>query len=70
MVRLSSADGQEFVVAKEIACQSVLLKNMLEDIGESDEDAIPLPNVSAPILSKGGRDSEGDREELAKLLAC
>ena len=52
MVKLTSSDGQEFTVEKNIACISVLIKNMLEDIGD-DADTIPLPNVSGHILSKG-----------------
>jgi len=30
MVRLTSSDGQEFTISKEVAYQSVLLKNMIE----------------------------------------
>ncbi|KAL2914600.1 SCF ubiquitin ligase complex protein SKP1b [Polyrhizophydium stewartii] len=52
MVKLSSSDGREFVVAKEVACQSVLIKNMLEDLGEDSDAPIPLPNVSGPVLEK------------------
>jgi S-phase kinase-associated protein 1 len=32
------------VIDKEVAERSVLIKNMLEDVGEVDE-AIPIPNV-------------------------
>ena len=52
MVRVQSSDGQEFVISKEVARQSVLIQNMLEDVGDEDT-AIPLPNVSSVILSKG-----------------
>ncbi|EGF79598.1 hypothetical protein BATDEDRAFT_20074 [Batrachochytrium dendrobatidis JAM81] len=52
MVRLSSSDGQEFTVVKEIACQSVLIKNMLEDLGDDEDAAIPLPNVAGTVLAK------------------
>ncbi|KAI8807336.1 Skp1 family, dimerization domain-containing protein [Cladochytrium replicatum] len=52
-VRLTSSDGQDFNVVSEIANQSVLIKNMLEDIGDNaDDNPIPLPNVSASILQK------------------
>ncbi|KAL1917151.1 uncharacterized protein VTP21DRAFT_4807 [Calcarisporiella thermophila] len=50
-VILKSQEGTEFTIDRDIAEKSVLLRNMLEDIGESDA-AIPLPNVSAPILEK------------------
>ena len=53
MVKLTSADGQEFSVPKEVANMSVLIKNMLEDFGEETETPIPLPNVSGQILAKG-----------------
>jgi len=51
MVKVTSSDGQEFIIPKEVASQSVLIKNMLEDIGEA-EHAIPLPNVTGTILQK------------------
>ncbi|OUM66424.1 hypothetical protein PIROE2DRAFT_40807 [Piromyces sp. E2] len=50
-VTLSSSDNQVFTVDKEIAEKSVLLHNMLEDVGESD-NVIPLPNVTGDILKK------------------
>ncbi|KAJ1553907.1 suppressor of kinetochore protein mutant, partial [Cladochytrium tenue] len=31
---------------------SVLIKNMLEDVGDADDQPIPLPNVSGPIMAK------------------
>ncbi|KAI9346204.1 putative negative regulator sulfur controller-3 [Obelidium mucronatum] len=37
---------------KAVAERSVLLKNMLEDVGDSDDSPIPLPNVTAAILKK------------------
>ncbi|KAI9627625.1 hypothetical protein KEM48_012087 [Puccinia striiformis f. sp. tritici PST-130] len=49
MVLLTTSDGEEFKVEREVAFRSVLIKNMIEDIGESDS-AIPLPNVSASVL--------------------
>ncbi|KAJ3102278.1 hypothetical protein HK100_004392 [Physocladia obscura] len=52
MVKLTSSDLVEFSVERTVAERSVLLKNMLEDIGDSDDSAIPLPNVNAGILKK------------------
>ncbi|KAJ1342584.1 hypothetical protein BSLG_002901 [Batrachochytrium salamandrivorans] len=52
MVRLSSSDAQEFTVAKDIAYQSVLIKNMLEDLGD-DEDAI-LTQCRRDCFESGG----------------
>ncbi|RKP09430.1 E3 ubiquitin ligase SCF complex Skp subunit [Thamnocephalis sphaerospora] len=51
MVVLTSSDNVEFTVDKDVAERSVLIKNMLEDVGESDH-AIPLPNVTGKVLSK------------------
>ncbi|KAI9352998.1 putative negative regulator sulfur controller-3 [Zopfochytrium polystomum] len=50
-IKLTSSDGQEFAVEKKVADRSVLLKNMLEDVGDADTP-IPLPNVTAKILKK------------------
>ncbi|EPZ36463.1 E3 ubiquitin ligase SCF complex, Skp subunit [Rozella allomycis CSF55] len=51
MVRLCSSDNKEFVVDNDIAERSILIKNMLGDLGDS-EATIPLPKVSGAILSK------------------
>ncbi|KAK7693769.1 hypothetical protein QCA50_003341 [Cerrena zonata] len=51
MVLLVTSDNEQFVVEKEVAERSVLIKNMLEDVGESDQP-IPLPNVSSSVLKK------------------
>ncbi|KAI9008105.1 Skp1 family, dimerization domain-containing protein [Gaertneriomyces semiglobifer] len=48
---LRASDNQEFVIEKAVAERSMLLKNMLEDVGEASEP-IPLPNVSGNILKK------------------
>ncbi|KAH9005109.1 S-phase kinase-associated protein 1A-like protein [Lactarius hatsudake] len=51
MVLLVTSDNEQFVVDKDVAERSVLIKNMLEDVGESDQP-IPLPNVSSSVLKK------------------
>jgi len=51
MVLLVTSDNENFNVDKDVAERSVLIKNMLEDVGESDQP-IPLPNVSASVLRK------------------
>jgi len=50
-VLLVTSDNEQFRVEKVVAQRSVLIKNMLEDVGESDHP-IPLPNVTAPVLKK------------------
>ncbi|KAJ1561021.1 hypothetical protein HK096_006300 [Nowakowskiella sp. JEL0078] len=51
MVKIKSSDDVDFTTTKEVAERSILLKNMLEDVGETDQ-AIPLPNVTGAILEK------------------
>ncbi|KAI8608861.1 putative negative regulator sulfur controller-3 [Chytriomyces sp. MP71] len=51
-VKLTSSDQQEFRIERSVAERSVLLKNMIEDVGETDDLPIPLPNVTAAILKK------------------
>ncbi|RKO96010.1 hypothetical protein CXG81DRAFT_24332 [Caulochytrium protostelioides] len=50
-VTLTSSDNQTFTVDRDIAEKSMLLKNMLEDVGESAAP-IPLPNVQADTLKR------------------
>ncbi|OAJ39526.1 hypothetical protein BDEG_23365 [Batrachochytrium dendrobatidis JEL423] len=52
MVRLFSSDNQEFSVSKEIACQSILVKNILEDLDNDQNAVIPLPNITGVVLAK------------------
>ncbi|KAG5644219.1 hypothetical protein DXG03_008814 [Asterophora parasitica] len=51
MVLLVTSDNEQFTTDKDIVERSVLIKNMLEDVGESDQP-IPLPNVSSSVLKK------------------
>jgi len=51
MVKLKSSQGDLFVVEKEVAMMSNLLKSMIDDSGCVDEE-IPLPNVKSGILQK------------------
>jgi len=54
MVKLQSSDGEDFEVEKIVACMSNTIKTMLEDldIGNDDEEVIPLPNVNSKTLKK------------------
>ncbi|KAI8927235.1 Skp1 family, dimerization domain-containing protein [Entophlyctis helioformis] len=52
MPSLTSSDGITLQVSKEVAIQSILIKNMLEDLGDETDAPIPLPNVSGHILAK------------------
>lgn len=50
-VILQSQDGVEFKVSSTVAKMSETVKNLLDDIQETDTP-IPLPNVSGKILEK------------------
>ncbi|TDL27405.1 ubiquitin-protein ligase [Rickenella mellea] len=52
MVLLVTSDNEQFVVDKDVASRSVLIKNMLEDVGDNPDQPIPLPNVSSSVLKK------------------
>ncbi|KAH3756147.1 cytosolic glycoprotein FP21 [Pelomyxa schiedti] len=51
MVKLESSESQVIEVPVEIAKMSVTIKNMLDDLGETNAP-IPLPNVTVKILNK------------------
>jgi len=54
-LKLKSSDSDElFTVEQDIIRCSLTIKTMLEDLGmeDGDEEVIPLPNVTAAILSK------------------
>ncbi|KAK9321905.1 E3 ubiquitin ligase SCF complex, Skp subunit [Lipomyces orientalis] len=51
MVKLTSSDGESFDVEKDVAERSILIKNMIEDVGD-DSTEIPIPNVTANVLKK------------------
>ncbi|KAG9010173.1 hypothetical protein FRB90_008005 [Tulasnella sp. 427] len=50
-VTLGSSDGENFKVDKEVAEQSVLIKNMIEDLVDFD-NTITLHDVNASVLKK------------------
>ncbi|KAJ1663522.1 hypothetical protein IW140_004951 [Coemansia sp. RSA 1813] len=51
MIRLESNDGQQFLVDKASAYISDLVRNTVEDVGQTDEPII-LPNVRGMVLAK------------------
>ena len=51
IINLRSADGELFPVDPEVAKKSMLIKNMLDDLPDADDDEeVPIPNVCAAIL--------------------
>ncbi|KAK3322250.1 negative regulator sulfur controller-3 [Apodospora peruviana] len=53
-VTLASNDGHHIEVERCVAERSILIKNMLEDVGDEvvGNDAIPIPNVNDQVLRK------------------
>ncbi|KAK6843115.1 E3 ubiquitin ligase complex SCF subunit scon-3 [Apiospora arundinis] len=53
MIRLQSNDGHIIEVNKADAERSLLIKNMLEDLGDAAvSETIPIPNVTESVLRK------------------
>lgn len=51
-VRFISSDGWELSAPKEVACRSLLIKSMLENIDDDRDEPITLPKVTGFILEK------------------
>ncbi|EON65902.1 E3 ubiquitin ligase complex SCF subunit sconC [Coniosporium apollinis CBS 100218] len=51
MITLTTNDGVDMTIERQVAERSILIKNLLEDVGETGE-AIPIPNVSEPVMRK------------------
>ncbi|MCJ1337482.1 hypothetical protein MMC09_002764 [Bachmanniomyces sp. S44760] len=52
-ITLTSSDSVEISVEREVAERSILIKNMMEDIGDAAlTEAIPIPNVNEAVLKK------------------
>lgn len=51
-VRLTTSDNADLKVARDIAERSILIKNLLEDLGGDNEEAIPIPNVNEAVMKK------------------
>src|SRR5690348_15177053 len=50
---LQSSDGEDINVDKDVIERSVLIKNMIGDLGEEAmTEPIPIPNVNAAVLKK------------------
>jgi len=53
-ITLTSSDGVDVTVERTVAERSVLIKNMIEDMGEEAfaTEEIPIPNVNETVLRK------------------
>lgn len=44
-IKVTTSDGATLSVARPTAERSILIKNLLEDLGGDNDEAIPIPNV-------------------------
>ena len=51
-VKIITSDNELFIVERDIALMSSTIKNFFEDMGDSDDTTMPLPNVTADIMRK------------------
>ncbi|KAG9240124.1 Skp1 family, dimerization domain-containing protein [Calycina marina] len=52
-ITLVSNDSESIIVEKEVAERSMLIKNMMEDLGDAVLSVpVPIPNVNAQVLKK------------------
>ncbi|QDS70059.1 hypothetical protein FKW77_004287 [Venturia effusa] len=52
-ISLTASDGVDVSVDRKAAMRSVLIKNLLEDLGEAaTQEPIPVPNVNEAVLRK------------------
>ena len=49
MVTLECADGRKFVVNTQVACMSVTVRNILDDLKDQDP-VVPLPTVTGVVM--------------------
>ena len=45
MIILTTSDSVDMPVEREVAERSILIKNLLEDLGGEGTEPIPIPNV-------------------------
>lgn len=48
VINLTTSDNQPMKVDRKVAERSILIKNLLEDLGDSADEPIPIPNVCHP----------------------
>lgn len=52
-ITLVSNDGASITVDTQVAIKSILIKNMIEDLGDAvSENDVPIPNVNEAVLKK------------------
>ncbi|KAF2630224.1 S-phase kinase-associated protein-like protein 1 [Macroventuria anomochaeta] len=51
-IKLVTSDNAEMEVDRQVAERSILIKNLLEDLGGDNDEAIPIPNVNEAVMKK------------------
>ncbi|KAL5121780.1 hypothetical protein ACEQ8H_000467 [Pleosporales sp. CAS-2024a] len=51
-VSLTTSDNAVMNVQRKVAERSILIKNLLEDLGGESSESIPIPNVNEPVMKK------------------
>ncbi|KAJ4354031.1 uncharacterized protein N0V89_005764 [Didymosphaeria variabile] len=51
-IKLTTSDNAEIPVDRDVAERSILIKNLLEDLGVDNDEAIPIPNVNEAVMKK------------------
>jgi len=52
MITLTTSDNVDIPIEREVAERSILIKNLLEDLGSDGTEAIPVPNVNEAVMKK------------------
>lgn len=51
-IKLTTSDNAPMTVERKVAERSILIKNLLEDLGGDNDEAIPIPNVNEAVMKK------------------
>ena len=51
-IKLTTSDNASLQVERKVAERSILIKNLLEDLGGDNDEAIPIPNVNEAVMKK------------------
>lgn len=52
-IKIITSDNAELPVDRDVAERSILIKNLLEDLGVDNDEPIPIPNVCISHISTG-----------------
>ena len=51
MINITTSDGIQMDVERPVAERSILIKNLLEDLGGESSESIPIPNVCTQLAA-------------------